>query len=637
MNMTNGTNPRRNRWLAGGATLLSLCLLSVWPVAGAKPAPRGSNAAPAPGDRSDGKHQLLGEQNGNLTIQNGGRVRVEMALGDVHVRVGPDGSVRFHNTVEGSSSSSLPNGRSPFVLSAQNGGEGVYISGQTISRKYEGHLWVSLELDVPHNSVLEINTQGGNIDVANMDARVQLQTGGGNLTLGRVGGEARLDSGGGHITVQDVTGDLTASTGGGHITAGRIHGDAVLRTGGGHIRAAAVDGTAHLETGGGNIFLQQAGARLSVSTGGGRIVVGEASGGIQAKTGGGGIRVLRVVGPTDIQSGAGAIFLSHVQGNVRASTASGAITAWLAAPAAPRVPAPGKSVPAPPPVPSPALAGSEFESGNGDIVVYVPRSLGVNIEATLQNSDSYRIDVDPALALKMANGAAGRGAVRLEGAVNGGGPRVRVRADDGNIRLLVADAPEPLQFDEAKFEAELGKSLSSLNNLLDEQSQAIDRYCDKLVHNFEMHFEFKEHSEEMKQYSKEMAREMSQQNREMAREASEHAREMAREAKEMQREMEEQRTEREEISAEDLQQKLAHRVEPVYPERAKRQQLEGSVRLRVTVDAEGRVENVKVLSGSPLFTRAASDAVRQWRFEPTLVDGKPAPVVGEVVVTFRLE
>jgi TonB family protein len=90
------------------------------------------------------------------------------------------------------------------------------------------------------------------------------------------------------------------------------------------------------------------------------------------------------------------------------------------------------------------------------------------------------------------------------------------------------------------------------------------------------------------------------------------------------------------VSGEDLRQRILHRVEPVYPEKAKRQQLEGTVRLRVAVDGSGNVEDVKVLSGSALFTQAAAEAVRQWRFETMQVEGKPVPVVGEVAVTFRL-
>ncbi len=58
------------------------------------------------------------------------------------------------------------------------------------------------------------------------------------------------------------------------------------------------------------------------------------------------------------------------------------------------------------------------------------------------------------------------------------------------------------------------------------------------------------------------------------------------------------------------------RVSPVYPEIAKRMRIEGEVRLEVTVDAEGKVTDVKTVSGNRVLGTAAEDAVRKWRFEP---------------------
>jgi TonB family protein len=61
---------------------------------------------------------------------------------------------------------------------------------------------------------------------------------------------------------------------------------------------------------------------------------------------------------------------------------------------------------------------------------------------------------------------------------------------------------------------------------------------------------------------------------------------------------------------------IKSRVAPVYPEIAKRMRIEGEVRLEVTVDAEGKVTDVKTVSGNRTLGSAAEDAVRKWRFEP---------------------
>jgi TonB family protein len=58
------------------------------------------------------------------------------------------------------------------------------------------------------------------------------------------------------------------------------------------------------------------------------------------------------------------------------------------------------------------------------------------------------------------------------------------------------------------------------------------------------------------------------------------------------------------------------RVAPVYPEIAKRMRIGGVVRLEVTVDAEGKVTDVKPVSGNQMLSTAAEEAVRKWRFVP---------------------
>jgi TonB family protein len=58
------------------------------------------------------------------------------------------------------------------------------------------------------------------------------------------------------------------------------------------------------------------------------------------------------------------------------------------------------------------------------------------------------------------------------------------------------------------------------------------------------------------------------------------------------------------------------RVAPVYPEIAKRMRISGVVKLEVTVDADGKVTDVKPVSGNGMLSQAAQDAVRKWRFAP---------------------
>jgi TonB family protein len=78
------------------------------------------------------------------------------------------------------------------------------------------------------------------------------------------------------------------------------------------------------------------------------------------------------------------------------------------------------------------------------------------------------------------------------------------------------------------------------------------------------------------------------------------------------------------------------RVEPAYPEDAKRQGVEGAVKLHVTVSREGEVKKVELASGPALLAKAATRAIREWRYSLTLVGGQPVETEQDVVVTFRL-
>ncbi|HEY2941798.1 MAG TPA: energy transducer TonB [Vicinamibacteria bacterium] len=78
-------------------------------------------------------------------------------------------------------------------------------------------------------------------------------------------------------------------------------------------------------------------------------------------------------------------------------------------------------------------------------------------------------------------------------------------------------------------------------------------------------------------------------------------------------------------------------VVPVYPEIARAAHVQGDVVLDCTISNEGRVVDIKILGGHVLLQPAAVDAVRQWLYRPTLLNGVPVPVVMTVTVHFALD
>lgn len=82
---------------------------------------------------------------------------------------------------------------------------------------------------------------------------------------------------------------------------------------------------------------------------------------------------------------------------------------------------------------------------------------------------------------------------------------------------------------------------------------------------------------------------------------------------------------------------LISRVEPRYPPLGRQMHQSGTVVLHAMISRDGRIESLEVVSGSPFFVQAALDAVRQWRYRPTLLDGEPVEVETTITVEFRLQ
>jgi len=78
-------------------------------------------------------------------------------------------------------------------------------------------------------------------------------------------------------------------------------------------------------------------------------------------------------------------------------------------------------------------------------------------------------------------------------------------------------------------------------------------------------------------------------------------------------------------------------VRPVYPAIAQSARVQGVVIIEATIGPNGTVEDAKVLRSIPLLDQAALDAVKQWTFTPTQLNGQPVPVIMTVTVNFTLQ
>jgi protein TonB len=82
---------------------------------------------------------------------------------------------------------------------------------------------------------------------------------------------------------------------------------------------------------------------------------------------------------------------------------------------------------------------------------------------------------------------------------------------------------------------------------------------------------------------------------------------------------------------------LIHRVEPVYPPLAKQTHREGHVELHAIIATDGTIQSLQVVSGDALFLRSAFDAVSQWRYHPTVLNGQPVEIDTYITVIYTLQ
>ena len=556
-------------------------------------------ALPAENPGEPGSQHTSAVRNGVLETKDGLTLRLTTDLGPVKITqldVGVAPVVRYTVHIEtdarGPAAQQLLENYSLKAKSTYAGVEIIGVLPPQAARSADAQFWVQFEVAVPRGYSVEVNTGAGDITTADIGGTASLRTQGGNIKTGRIGGSglrdasrgrsvARLDTQGGHIQVLDVAGDLTAFTAGGHINVGNIAGDAALRTGGGHIRAGQIGGRAELETVGGNITVAHAENFVNVRTGGGQIDFGEVRGSVRAQTGGGGIRVMYVSGPMEVESSGGSICLTRVAGALQAATSGGTITAWIN----PDPPSGGGAV---------RLGGaSQLASGNGDIVVFLPRNLAATIDATVTSGGLRHIEADPALHLTVQSSNTGTGPVHAIAVLNGGGALLKLHTTAGKIRLQFLDSETALR------ESLMREQKERINQRLQEhqiERVKIDRgpvaapepgpktdWLESWLANLEVAFTGGLHED-----------------------------------------------------PDDFQKRLTYCPKPSYPALAQRAGIQGIVKVQVRVTKDGRVEVQKVLEGEPALADAAVAAMKRWQAKPAWINGKKVVVISTVKFDFQL-
>ena len=257
-------------------------------------------------------------------------------------------------------------------------------------------------------------TRGGNVQASDWDGDFEARSAGGRIAVDRIRGRSELRTAGGDIEVGSVAGVVRCFSGGGVIRVENAGAEAWLETAGGEIFVHQAQGPIQATTGGGNIRIERAASTVNARTAGGLIQVQEANGPVTAESSGGAIQVNSAKG-VRCESAGGAIRVRNVAGAVHAFANSGSIMAELVA---------GSS-----------LADSILSTNAGDITVLIPSNLALTVRASNESGGSGRINSDFPQVRPRTGAFPGMGPLVAEGALNGGGPMLKVNVVGGTIYL----------------------------------------------------------------------------------------------------------------------------------------------------------------------------------------------------------
>lgn len=277
-----------------------------------------------------------------FAVQPGGHLKAATQGGDITIRTSdsPEVRIRARQVVRASTEQEADEILAKLTLTLEQNGNDV-----TAESKYEKRgsgnwfgSWppvsVSFEITVPRNYHLNLNTSGGDIEVASL------------------------------------TGDVRA------------------RTSGGDLKFARIDGDIDASTSGGDIVLNEGTARAKLSTSGGNIEVDRAG------------------GPTEVSTSGGDIKLNSVANLISATTSGGDVRAVIT---------------------GPLTQDTLLSTSGGEVDVRVVKGTGFQLDASTSGGD---VKAD-GLTITIEKGGSGKS--RLSGAVNGGGPRLKLRSSGGDV------------------------------------------------------------------------------------------------------------------------------------------------------------------------------------------------------------
>lgn len=269
--------------------------------------------------------------------------------------------------------------------------------------------------------------------------KVRVDTGGGAVSLTSLNAGVVGKTSAGAIKLDDLSGPVTITTGGGEVVAGTLAADATIKSGGGNVRIENIGGQGKINTGGGKVIIGSANG-LIVENGAGSIEVHRCGGDLRAKTGGGNLYLGNVEGAVRVDAGAGSVRLASASGPVQISTGGGSVELFKLSQGA-QVDTGAGAITVEFISSRGAFQDSSLHTATGDVLVSLPNNLPVTVHASSDLATGYGIKTEfPGLRVSKQGGDYGPQSMWAEGALNGGGPSLRIKTSIGHIDLRKGQA-----------------------------------------------------------------------------------------------------------------------------------------------------------------------------------------------------
>ena len=195
---------------------------------------------------------------------------------------------------------------------------------------------------------------------------------------------------------------------GGGISIGDLEGEVRSQTSGSNLRIGRIKGSVWGQTAGGSIEVEGTEGDADVKTSGGEITIGNAEGKVEAKTAGGSIRIDKAARSVNAKTSGGNITVEEVMGSINAKTLGGSVKAYIS-----RQPE----------------GDCSLETSGGSVTAYLVEDIAVDVDA---RTSGGHVSTDVPITV-VVQGKISKN--RLQGAINGGGPLLKLRTSGGSVRL----------------------------------------------------------------------------------------------------------------------------------------------------------------------------------------------------------